>query len=143
MAERIFLDKDFIGKTFTLRIDSPAYFSGLAKSYYFIGKKNTDLGKIRAVVVNKKNNEKFFNVISPNYPGKQLYFKYRDANFSDLAGQGVRTTEDKGKEDKAEREKETQTFLDKIKTPLLIGGLLYAGTQISKSYISAKHGRKN
>jgi hypothetical protein len=107
----VFLDKDFIGKTFVLRVDSPAYFSGLAKRFYFIGKANTDLGKIRAVVINKKNNEKFFNVVSPNNPTRQLYFKYRDANFSDLVKQGVRTTKDKGREEREEREKENQTFV--------------------------------
>lgn len=134
-------DSDFVNKEFVLKTDSPAYFSTLGKRFYFTGKKGLDLGRIRAIVVDKKSGKKFFNVVSPNYPGKQLYFKYEAADFVDLVGQGVRTTKEKADQERKAEQDKNATLLDKLKKPALIGVGIWAAVQLGKTYIStnAKH----
>jgi len=133
----VFQDSDFINKQLVLKQDSPAYFSTLGKRYYFIAKKSTDLGRIRAIVVDKKSGRKFYNVVSPNYPGKQLYFAYEVADFTNLVGQGVRTTEKKAQDEKEAKEDREMTFLDKLKKPALIGLAAWAAVSLGKTYIAS------
>lgn len=137
----IFQDSDFVGKEFVPKVDAPAYFSTMAKRYYFVASKDTDVGKIRAIVTDKKTGKKFFNVTSPNYAGKQLYFKYETANFSDLVGQGVRTTKEKAADDRKFFEDQQATFLDKLKPLLLAGAGIYAVIQLGKEQIKTSNGR--
>lgn len=136
---KIYNEKDFVGKTFSLKVPAKAYISYLGQKYYYAVNPGENIGKIRSVVVNKNNGKKYFSVwIDPN---RTAFFDFDKADFANLEKQGVRTSEQKAKEDKADENKQNEGFIDKIKPFFLLGLLGYAGVSLGKTYISS-HGRK-
>jgi len=133
--------RDFVNKRFVVKIATPAYFSTLAKRVVYNAVPGEDEGRIQAIVVNKKTGNKFFAVRNPNYPSP-VYFNFSDADFSKLVGQGVRTVEEKAKDEKQAREADAETIGDKIKKGLLIvvglGGLAYVAGVFVKAKVNKK-----